>query len=525
MIGISGFAGLGAMPLAAALRTIDGIVVVIYLACMLALGFFFANRSKDTEQYFVASRSYKGWVLGISMLSTTISSITFLAFPAAAFALDWRLVVNNLMWPVGMILAVWIFIPFFRRGRATTAFEYLDERYGPIASLYGAISYIVSQVFRIGIVLYLVSLAISTLTGYSITSVILVTGLIISCYTVAGGIEGVIWTDVVQAFMLWGGGIVCLVLIVVKLPGGFGQIMEVGAANNKFYMGDTSFDMSHRTLWTMLILGLWASVGNFIASQDVVQRYIAAKSTREARKGAIVGALLSVPTWIFFFFIGTALWVYYHVNPNPEVAKMEADRVLSYFILNNFPVGITGFVVAAIISAAMSSLDSSINGLSTVMVTNIIRKYISTDRSELFYLRWARVIGCISGGIMILGALIFSMIPDNESVVNMQFIIFALFGGCITGFFLLGFLTTRVSYTATVISLAAAILLNLYLIFNSIGWLPQSLRVAVHEYWVSILVNTFFIIFAYIISFIWPRRHKDISGLTIWTVDKTAPQR
>lgn len=275
-----------------------------------------------------------------------------------------------------------------------------------------------------------------------------------------GGIEGVIWTDVVQTFLLWGGGVLCLVLVVTKLPGGFGQVFEVGAANGKFHMGDMEFDLARRTFWTMLMLGLWDSVGNFSTSQHVVQRYIAAKSTREARKGAIVGALLSVPTWLFFFFIGTALWVYCHVNPDPQVAGMEADRVFPYFILHNFPVGVTGVVVAAIISAAMSSLDSSINGLSTVTVTNIMRKHLAPGRDERLYLRCARVVGCACGVIMILGALFFRMLPNNESVVNLQYIIFALFGGCVTSFFLLGFLTTRVHYASTMIALATSIVLN-----------------------------------------------------------------
>jgi len=347
--------GLGTLPLAA-MHPIDGIVVVIYLIAMLGLGFFFARRSKSTQDYFVASRSYKGWVIGVSMMSTTISSVTFLAFPAAAFALDWRMVVTNLVWPLGVLPAVFLFIPFFRRGRATTAFEYLEDRYGPLASLYGAVVFIMLQLLRIGMVLYLVSLAIGALTGLPIVWVIIIAGLVIGCYTVAGGIEGVIWTDVIQAFLLWGGGILCMVLLVLKIPGGLGQIIEVGVANGKFHLGDMEWDLGRRTFWTMIILGAWFSVGNFCTDQHVVQRYIAAKSTREAKKGAIVGALLSLPTWVFFFSIGTALWVYYHVNPDPLVAGMEADRVFPYFIMNNVPVGLTGCIIAAVTFARLASL-------------------------------------------------------------------------------------------------------------------------------------------------------------------------
>ncbi len=511
------------IPLGAAIHPLDIAVVAIYMLAIMGMGFLFARRNKNTDHYFVASRSCKGWVLGISMLSTTISSITFLAFPAAAFALDWRMVVNNLMWPVGMVVACIFFIPFFRRGKATTAFEYLDNRYGPLASLYGAITFIILEVLRMSVILYLVALALSSMTGFPVESVILVVGVVVGCYTVAGGIEAVIWTEVVQAFLLWGAGILCLVLIVSKLSGGLGQVFEVGLANGKFYMGDMNFDLAQRTFWTMIMLGLWDSIGNFTTSQHVVQRYIAAKSTREARKGAILAGFLCVPTWLFFFFIGTAMWVYYHVNPDPKVASMQADRVLSYFMLTNFPVGCTGLAVAGIISAAMGALQASVNGLSTVTVTNIMRRYVVTGREERYYLRCARVFASAFGVVMILGALLFNMLPNNESVVNLQYIMSSLFGGCVTSFFLIGFLTTRVNYTATMVSLLLSIALNTYLLFNSLGWLPESLRVTVHEYWVNMLVNFVFIVAAYLLSLILGRQRKDISGLTVWTVNDIAP--
>lgn len=501
------------------LSPIDTSVVVLYFAAVLALGFYFASRSKNTEQYFVASRSYSGWVLGISMLSTTISSITFLAFPAATFALDWRMAVNYITWPIGMLLAISVFIPFFRHGRATTAFEYLDDRYGPIASLYGAISFVVLELLRIGLILYLVGMAVSSLTGFAIVPVILVVGMVIASYTVIGGFEGVIWTDVIQAFVLWLGGILSIGLIIMKLPGGLGQIIEVGAENGKFYLGSMDFNLNERTFWTMFILGVVASIGNFGTSQHVVQRYIAAKSTREARKSAIVGAVLSVPTWLAFFFIGTALWVYYHVYPDPKVAAMESDQVFPYFILHNFPVGLTGIVIAGVFSAAMSSLDSSINGLSTVIVTNLLKKYIAKGKDERFYLNWARIIGCISGAIMIGGALVFNLIPNNESVVNMQTIMFALFGGAFLGLFLVGFLTRRVHYAAILVALVAATLLNLYFVFNTLGWLPESMKIPVHSYWVSIFVNLFFVAVAYGLSLVWHRQGKDLTGLTVWTTE------
>jgi SSS family solute:Na+ symporter len=505
------------------MNPIDIAILVLYFIGVLAMGFYFATKSKTTEEYFVAGRSYKGWVLGISMMSTTISSITFLAFPAAAFALDWRLAVNYITWPVGMIFAVILFIPFFRHGKATTAFEYLEDRYGSLACLYGVVSFIVMELMRLGMVLYLVGLAVCSLTGLPLNLVIIIVGLIIASYTVIGGFEGVIWTDVIQAFILWIGGIACIILIIVDLPGGLSQIIDIGAENGKFYMGSMSFDLGQRTFWTMFILGVVASIGNFTTSQHVVQRYIAAESTREARKSAIIGALVSVPTWLTFFFIGTALWVYYHVNPDPAVAAMKADKVFPYFILHNFPVGLTGIVLAGVFSAAMSSLDSSINALSTVTITNVVRKYLAPGRDEKYYLKWARIIGCACGGIMIGGAILFGMLPYLESVVNLQTIIFSIFGGAFISFFLLGFLTTRVHYTATMVALVVSIIVNIFLALNSLGWLPSSLQISVHAYWVSTIVNTCFIIVAYITSLIWGKQKKNLTGLTVWTIEKKSP--
>ncbi len=508
------------LPMAVIMHPVDISILVLYFIGVLGMGFYFATKSKTTEEYFVAGRSYKGWVLGISMLSTTISSVTFLAFPAAAFALDWRMAVNYITWPVGMVLAVVFFIPFFRHGKATTAFEYLEDRFGPLACLYGVVSFIVLEVMRLGMVLYLVGLAVSSLTGLSLNLVIVVVGLIIAAYTVIGGFEGVIWTDVVQAFILWIGGFTCILIIVFDLPGGLSQILNVASENGKFYMGSMQFNLGERTFWTMLILGIVSSVGNFTTSQHVVQRYIAAESTREARKSAIYGAFLSVPTWLTFFFIGTALWVYYHVNPNPAVAQMEADKVFPYFILHNFPVGLTGIVLAGVFSAAMSSLDSSINALSTVTITNIVRRYVAPGRDEKYYLRLAHIIGCVCGALMIGGAILFGMLPYMESVVNLQTIIFSIFGGAFISFFLLGFLTTRVHYAATLIALGVSILINIYLALNSLGWLPDALKISMHAYWVSVVVNACFMVVAYSVSLIWGKQQKNLDGLTVWTVGK-----
>ncbi|MBC9888331.1 MAG: sodium:solute symporter, partial [Opitutae bacterium] len=238
------------------IRPLDVFAICVYLIGMVVLGFFFSRRNDSTERYFVGNRAFPGWVIGLSMLGTIVSSATFLALPATAYVLDWRQLNVNLVLPFVALLAIVVFIPFFRRGKLTSAFEYLGNRYGTLPRLYGTFSFIVLQLIRMAQILFLVSLPLQFLTGVSIEIVALGAGVLIAIYTIAGGIEAVIWTDVIQAVILVFGGIICFALIAFDLPGGLGQIVEIGKANNKFSLGSFDWNLHERTFWTVIILGI-----------------------------------------------------------------------------------------------------------------------------------------------------------------------------------------------------------------------------------------------------------------------------
>ena len=232
------------------IRPLDIIAVAIYLIVMALIGIYFSRRNETTEEYFVGNRSFPGWVLGLSMLGTIVSSATFLALPAAAYILDWRQLSVNLVLPFIAILAIVVFIPFFRRSKLTSAFEYLGHRYGMAPRIYGTCSFIALQIIRMAQILFLVSLPIQFLTGAPIELVIIGTGVFIAFYTIAGGIEAVIWTDVVQAIVLIMGGILCFIIMAIDLPGGIKQIVDIGIAHNKFSLGGFDWDLTKRTFWT-----------------------------------------------------------------------------------------------------------------------------------------------------------------------------------------------------------------------------------------------------------------------------------
>ena len=504
-------------------RPVDIAVIILYLLGMAGLGLWFARRNKTTEEYFLGGRSFPGWVIGLSMLGTSISSVTFLAFPAAAYTLDWRQLVSNLTLPLVAVLAIVVFIPFFRRGKTTSAFEYLGDRFGPGARLYGTLSFILLQLIRLGKVLFLVSIPVSLLTGYDIRLVIVFVGIFISLYTIAGGIGAVIWTDVVQSIVLWLGGIVCFLTIVLKLPGGMEQIVEVGSLHGKFDVGSMGFNLSERTFWTVALLGIVSWLTMYSSDQNVVQRYLAAKSLKDARRATTIYSLVAVPTWAFFFLLGSCVFVFYQAHPSTTVDGLEADAVFPYFILTEMPVGITGLVIAGVLAAAMSSLDSSINAISTLVTVDVMKPYLAKGRSDRFYLRGARIVAVVASVLMVLGAILFSSI-EKESMNDLSWIVASVFGGCLLGLFMVGFFTTRIDSCAAMTALVVAIVLNVWLGANAAGWLPERLTAGVHAYWTGILVNLAFVVIAGVVAIFRGTNRKDLGRLTVWTMRQASEE-
>ncbi len=498
-------------------RTPDLLAILLYAGGMIAIALYFARRNTNTEEYFVGNRGFAGWALGLSMLGAIVSSATFLALPAAAYVLDWRQFAVNLALPFVAVLAVLVFVPLFRHGSLTTAFEYLGRRYGRLPRFYGTAVFIVMQLIRSAQVLFLMALPIHFLTGLSVPVVIIGTGVFVALYTVVGGITAVIWTTVVQTLVMLVGGVACVVYVLVCLPGGLGEILEVGVAENKFSLGSFDWDFTERTFWTVLILGVVNWLAIYGGDQNMVQRYAAARSTREARKAIVVYTALALPVWALFFFVGTSLFVFYRAFPDETVAALTADEVLPYFILNRVPAGISGLIVAAIVAAAMSTLGSCINAVSTVTVVDLLKPFLAPGRSDRFYLAAALLAATAASALIVACSLFFSVIP-KESMNDISLIVTSVFGGCLMGLFMVGFFTRRVDGFAANVALVAAVLWNVYLGLSVLGMIPESVRVPIHSYWVAALVNAAFIVLAYGVSLLRRAPQRNLEGLTVWSM-------
>ena len=492
-------------------------VVVLFLFAMAGMGVYFLKRNNSSEEYFLGGRKIPGWALGLSMVGTSISSITFLALPAAAFVLDYRQLTPNLFMPVAALIACWIFIPFFRRGLKTTAYEYLESRYGTGIRIYAALYSLLGQLLRLAIILYLVVLPLSEMLDISESTAILAFGVITCFYTVFGGIEAVVWTDVVQTVILLGGGLLCVAAVAFQLPGGLPQILEIGMEYDKFSLGPLDFSFSERTFWVMSLIGFIGFISEFSSNQNVVQRYIAAPTLREARKATLICIVMSLPTWIFFFFIGSCLFAYYKVFPSAEVAAMKPDDVLPHFILTEIWPGVGGVIIAACLAAAMSSLSSSINAVSTIWTIDFLRlmRRKSNDRFELVN---AKLASGAAGIIMIAGAWGISLIP-RESVYDLSAILGALL--CSAGLtpFMLGFFTTRIGNRAILSGMYAALVFSVYNILNYFKLLPEPLQWNIHIYMAGPVCNGVMLAVALAYSLFRPEPvTEQLRGLTVWTL-------
>ena len=249
-----------------ALSAVDLLVLLFYLSVMAGLGVFFSRKNTSTEAYFVGGRQFPGWVIGLSLVGTSISSVTFLAYPGDAYKTAWLRFLPNLMLPVGMLIAAYWFLPFFRQRKVTSAYEFLETRFGPSVRVYGAVVFLLGQCVRVSTILYLAALLMHELTGLDTVVCIVLAGLLVSFYTVVGGIEAVIWTDVIQTVVLVLGGLLCLWVIVDRLPGGLTQIIDVANVHGKLAFAQWQAGVLHPVTWElslvnktgtmMLILGL-----------------------------------------------------------------------------------------------------------------------------------------------------------------------------------------------------------------------------------------------------------------------------
>ena len=513
----------------------DLLALMAYLAVIMIIGLYFSRKNTNTEEYFVGGRSFSGWVIGLSLVGTSISSITFLAYPGDAYKTAWLRYLPNLMLPIAVFVAAYIFLPFFRRGNTITAYEYLEHRFGPSIRVYGALAFILGQLVRISLILYLLSLLIHELTGLSAEASIVLGGVFVAVYTIVGGIDAVIWTDVLQTIVLMIGGIICLIVIIAHLPGGMEQVFSVASEHGKLAFSelkanasgnsqlipvDWSLSLQDKTGTMLLLLGLTAWLTEYSANQNTVQRFCASKSDHEARKAMFICAFTSLPIWAFYMFLGTALFVFFQVFPTETATQIlngqqKAEQILPYFINHYLPSGIAGIVIAAALAAAMSSLDSSINAISTVSIVDIYKRFSVTDKDDKHYLNVAKLIAVIASIFMIVGAILL-MKAETKTLQDTATILVSIVSGGILGVYLLGFFTTQGDARAVWSGLLLTALFTIWTILAKKDMLPEGWGLPFDLYYTAIVGNLIMFFVGFFMAYLFFKRQAPVGEFSVW---------
>ncbi|AEL24161.1 sodium:solute symporter [Cyclobacterium marinum] len=441
------------------LSLIDLVVFLSYMLAIILFGASFYFKKRSANDYITGGGRLPSWAIGMSIFATFVSSISFLALPGSAYLSNWSGFVFSLSIPIAAILAVKFFVPLYRGIKNPSAYYYLETKFGAWARTYASICYLLTQLARMGAIMYLLALPMNVMFGWSIPMIIVVTGVSVLIYSIMGGFEAVIWTDAIQGIVLISGALACLLIIMFSMPEGPGQVFTIGAEHDKFSLGSLGFSLSESTFWVILIYGLFINLQNFGVDQNYVQRYLSAKSDKEAVKSTLLGSLLYIPVSLLFFFIGTALFAYYQAMPEllPEAysGMDQADKVFPYFIVSGLPVGMTGLLIASIFAAGMSTISTSINSSATIILTDHYKRYISPDVSGKSEMRVLLFSSFIMGLLAIIVAIAFNGV---ESALDAWWALSAIFSGGILGLFLLGFIGKNIKQKYAAIGVALGVL-------------------------------------------------------------------
>ena len=497
------------------MHSLDVAVIVVYMSALVAVGVRVARRQNTTDKYFLAERSIPGWAIGMSLLATIITSVTFIAYPGAAYAGNWNLLVPGIMF-VGVIAVIGLaVVPFFRHVVAMSVYEYFGKRFGNVVRMYSSLAFATGHFSKMGFVFYLLALSVGGITGWNVSLIIVVLGVITIFYTLIGGMEAVIWTDVLQGFVLWAGVLVSIGLLLFSPKVHAGDMLHLIVANHKTSLGSMDFNLSGPTFWTMAIYGLFFYLQKYTADQTVVQRYLAAKTDRAALRGIGMGAALCLPVWTAFMFIGSLLWAFYRLTAQQlPAAVTKPDQVFPHFMVTEMPVGVAGLFLAALFGAAMSMLASDLNCLAVIVVEDFYGYFMPgrTDRQRL------RVGKIAVGGCGVLAILVALRLAGSQgSALALYYMVTAIVAGGLAGLFLLAFLVRRAGRAAALMGIGANLIFTAWATLTMNGGKTVDLgawNYSWSEYTIGAVGNVILFAVGYVASLMLPADRT--SGLTLW---------
>lgn len=496
------------------LRPLDWVMIVFYFGLIAGIGWWCYRKEKkqSTAAFFVGSRSIPFWAAGISLYASNSSSIGYIATTAKAYAVNWLYLMGNITNILALFfVAIWI-VPLLRRLELTSVFDYLDRRFHRSVRLAGSGMCILMHLAgRMSIILFLPALAISTVTGVAVEWSVLMMGVVTIVYTALGGMKAVIWTDVAQVVVKFGGLFFAVGYIVWSLKGGAREYVSIAVADDKFRLIDWSFDLTKATIWGFIFLQLMETILTFPKDQVLMQRVFSTKSEKEASRSVWIFAAIILPGSLVLYLMGTGLYVFYHSFPERMNPLLRTDATLPLFIAAEMPAGITGLVLAGLFAAAMGTLSSILNSVATLVSVDFYEGLAKKPRQETS-IRIAEWVTVIAGMIGIGLALLLSRF-SIASFLDIAIEFAGLFGGCFGGAYTLGMFTRRSNWQGVLIGMAFSF------VATFVVWWHQ----LVHPFLYLGISILFSIVVGYLASYAFPAPPEEsVQGLTVFTAKRRA---
>ena len=433
------------------MSALDYAVIAAYLAAITAFGSWFARFQKTTRDYFLTDRSIPWWAVCFTIVATETSTLSFIGVPASAFAGNMTFLQLAMGYVIGRVIISVIFVPAYFRGDLVTSYELLQRRFGSSVKTLGAGIFLVTRTLADGVRLFATALVIAVVTGVPVSWTVLILGTAMIVYTARGGVSAVIWTDVVQMFVYLAGAAAVFVALLGRIPGGWAEVLDAGRSVGKFVVLNTSTDpKAVYTLWAGLFGGATLTLATHGTDQYLVQRLLSARSSRDASVGLVLSGVIVFAQFTLFLLIGIMLFAYYQHAPLPALGR--GDEILPRFVVTSLSGGVAGFIVAAIVAAALSP---SLNAMAATTVNDFYQPYIRPDADDASLLRISRL-ATLGWGVLQIAVALAAQTMDR-SVLDAGLLVLSLATGPVLGAFLVGVLATRVDARAMLVGMSSGV--------------------------------------------------------------------
>jgi SSS family solute:Na+ symporter len=435
------------------LSGIDYLVIGAYLVAITAFGSWFARYQKTTRDYFLTDRSIPWWAICFTIVATETSTLTFIGIPAQTYVGNMTFLQLAAGYIIGRVLVSALFIPAYFRGDLFTSYELLQRRFGTRVKTLSAVIFLITRSLADGIRLFTTALVIAIVTQVPVPWVVIVLGAAMIVYTMRGGVSAVIWTDVVQMFVYIAGAAAVAIALLGRINGGWAEVMRMGAESGRFVFIDASFDLSKAyTLWAGLLGGVALTLSTHGTDQDLVQRLLSARSQQEASTGLMLSGLIVFAQFILFLMIGVMLFVHYQQVPLPQ-ALARTDQILPIFVVSELHNGLAGFIVAAIVAAALSP---SLNAMAACTVSDFYLPYVNPAADQDTQMRISKQ-ATVAWGIVQLAVALGAQFM-NRSVLDAGLAVLSFASGAVLGAFLLGTLSSSIRERETFAGMLAGLI-------------------------------------------------------------------